>query len=295
MRRFLAFAPRGGYGAGATLALAAVNGARCGATDAGGDGSGGNELLGSDKPGPGLRGWKMNETLSRLNRQDPGGLAQRRHVVAVVGITGGGKSSTCNTMAGRSHKQFRLSNSLTSVTSTASYLDYQFGDEEWRVIDTPGLFDTNRPDDDIQGEVARIASYAPHGVTAFVFVVPRGRFTAEHERALRELVTLFGPEVKAHCVVAITSATDPGNDRQLLTRDALLDEVNALPLNHFFRNFVADVGLRVVAVENRVDPHRQISRFLLHQRVLDVLDGNGGRTYNCAHLGQATTVKRADG
>jgi hypothetical protein len=155
-------------------------------------------------------------------------------VVVVVGITGAGKSSTANTLAGRTHKPFALSNSVASVTRAAAFRDYSFMDVLWRVVDTPGLFDTNRSDDETRRELANLRAMSPHGVTAFVFVVPRGRFTSEQERAIRELTRLFGPEALRHAVVAVTSATDPG-DAQLLTRDALLEEINALPTDHYFR------------------------------------------------------------
>lgn len=155
-------------------------------------------------------------------------------------------------------------------------------DRDWRVIDSPGFFDTNTSDDDTREEIARFTALAPHGVSAFVFVVQRGRFTDEQERALRALVELFGPDVLQHSIVAVTAATDPGEGQQLLTRDYLLEEVGALPLANYFRQLITAIGWRLVPVENRLDPHRQISRMALHQRIADVIKANGGRRYDCS-------------
>ena len=229
-----------------------------------------------------LRRWRADSDLGRLNRVDAADVARERRVVVVVGITGAGKSSTSNTLAGRLHKAFGVSGSVTSVTQAATFRDYAFVKEDWRVVDTPGLGDTNRSAATVRGEIARIARFAPHGVTAFVVVVPRGRFTSEHEAALRELEAVFGAEaLRRFAVVALTGAIDPLSEgRQLMSRDAIVDEINALPLRHFFRGFLEGAGLRVVPVENRFDPHRQISRMALHQRVLDVERERGGARYD---------------
>jgi hypothetical protein len=200
-------------------------------------------------------------------------------VLVVVGVTGAGKSSTANTLAGRTHKPFALSGSLTSVTTAVGFRDYSFLGAEWRVVDTPGLCDTNATPEAVRGELLRLARYAPHGVSAFVVVIPRGRFTPEQAGALRELASLF-PGLPAASLLAVTNATDLSSDsRNLLPRDVLVDELNRLPRGHFLRGFVEDAGVRLVPVENRIDAARQVSRMTLHQRALDVEAARGGARY----------------
>lgn len=155
---------------------------------------------------------------------------------------------------------------------------------DWRVIDTPGLFDTNKSDKDTKEEVAKLASMAPHGVSAFFLVVPRGRFTAEHELAIRGLMEVFGESAKRHMCVVITSALQETTDRQLMTRDQMMDEINALPMNHFFRRFIEELGMRVIPIDNRLDQQRQVSRLVMHQRVVDMTDKNKGHTYDVQQL-----------
>ena len=98
----------------------------------------------------------------------------------------------------------------------------------YRIIDTPGLFDTNRPPEEIQEELQAFAKYAPHGVSTFIVVVPMGRATAEHEAALIHMSKIFGPSFTRHVVVAITHALTPKPSQSLITRDKLLDEVRRL-------------------------------------------------------------------
>lgn len=238
-----------------------------------------------------LRAWSNGQTSDRINKVDPTSCEARRRVLVVVGITGAGKSSTANTLCGRTVKPFKLSSSITSVTQAVSLRDYSFMDSDWRVIDTPGLLDTNKRPDEVRGELIRLSSFAPHGITAFIVVVPRGRFTPEHRQALADTIQLFGPDMARHALVAITSATDLSEGRNLLPRDALLEEINQLPLGHLLRSFVELVRFRVVPVENRADTQRQVSRLSLHQRVLELEDSNAGLRYDATHLADAAPAE----
>jgi AIG1 family len=237
-----------------------------------------------------LKEWNSggNETLDRLNRGDPRKQVEpERVVMCVVGVTGSGKSSTANTLCGRQYAQFARSSALTSVTKAVSYRDYDFMEGQWRIIDTPGLKDTNLPPEAIRGELLRLASFAPHGISAFIVVLPRGRFTPEQEQALKDLIDLFGEEnFYKHALVAVTSATDLSEGRNLLPRNMLIDEINALPLDHLLRRFVEKVSYRLVPVENRADTQRQISRLLLHQRALELEQANGGVRYDPSQIVQ---------
>ena len=228
-----------------------------------------------------LKNWNNGTMLNQLNRSDHTQIDPQRRVIAVLGITGAGKSSTANSLAGRTVKQFFVNGSVTSVTQAVTFRDYNFLDIPWRVIDTPGLCDTNKSKASIREELLRLSRYTPHGITAFIIVVPRGRFTQEQESALKDLIAIFGEkEFLSHSLVAITSATDLSESRNLIPRDMLIEEINNLPIHHYFRNLVEGIQLRVVPVENRVEPARQISRMTLHQRILDIEQLNQGKRYS---------------
>lgn len=248
-----------------------------------------NDLLQSRRKTPSevLQSHGRGSVTGRLNRADHNETDKSRRVIVCVGITGSGKSSTCNTLAGRTHKAFLLSDSMVSVTSAVSHRDYTFLGQDYRVIDTPGVGDTSRTPETIHAELTRLEGLAPHGVSAFVVVVPKGRFTEQQRAAVEEIVRLFGPSVHAYAMLAITSAIDMAStERHLLTRDELLEDLSRLPASHYLRRFVEELELRVVPVENHLDPHRQNSRFLLHQRVDDILLAHGGKPFSVQGLAE---------
>lgn len=157
-----------------------------------------------------------------------------------------------------------LSTTQASETRSVAYRDYSFLGTKFRLVDTPGLQDTNIAQDEVVRELKRLARLAPHGIACFVVVIPRGRFTEEHERAVASLQRLFGADFVKHTVVAVTRCKQ--------RRDELLEDVARLPLDHFLRRFVEAAGFRVVPVENVQEPQRNLARMQLHQRILDTVD-----------------------
>ena len=57
--------------------------------------------------------------------------------LVLVGVTGDGKSTTGNTLAGR--QAFESSGGFASATRECAHADYLFGNDAFRVVDTVGL------------------------------------------------------------------------------------------------------------------------------------------------------------
>jgi hypothetical protein len=227
-----------------------------------------------------LETWSANpaEAAHSASRADGGA---GRLALVVVGLTGAGKSSTANTLCGRVPRKFAVGDAASSVTAAASHRDYFFAERAWRVIDTPGLGDTHRPPADVAAELRAVAALAPAGAL-FVVVVPHGRVTGAQEAALAELAALFGAGLPAAAIVAVTRATAADASRSLLSREALLEDLAALPRAHALRALVDAAGGRVIAVDNRLEPHRTVSRLAVHQAALELLASRGGRTFDVA-------------
>ena len=238
-----------------------------------------------------LERWSSNpaEAAHTAGRADGGA---GRLALVVVGLTGAGKSSTANTLCGRQPRKFAVGDAAASVTAAASHRDYFFAERAWRVIDTPGLGDTHRPPAEVAAELRAVAALAPAGAL-FVVVVPHGRVTGAQEAALAELAKLFGPGLPAAAVVAVTRATAADASRTLLSREALLEDLAALPRAHALRALVDATGGRIVAVDNRLEPHRTVSRLAVHQAALELLASRGGRTFDVAQAVEATAAAPA--
>lgn len=182
------------------------------------------------------------------------------------------------------NRKFAVAGSLTSVTKSAAYRDYNFRGVPYRVIDMPGLADTNRDVSTIRDEMHAFAKYSPHGVAAFCIVLPKGRITHEHEEALQRVNRIFGDDLEKHAILVLTHAMSSPPNSALLTREMILEEIDKLPKDHFLRELVERVNFRVVGVENNQEPHKSVSQILLNQAVLEVLEANNGKTYDVSHL-----------
>ena len=194
--------------------------------------------------------------------------------------------TTLSTRPERNRRFAVATNSLTSVTKSTTYRDYSYRGVPYRVIDTPGLFDTNRSPSEVRQELRDFRIYARYGVAAFVLVLPTGRITQEHARALEAMEDVLGPDFARHAIIVFTSALTEKPGQRLLTRDVILEEVNKLPRGHFLRVLVGRAGGRVLGVDNRQEPHRFTSQVLLNQGVLDVLEANGGRRFEIGEEGE---------
>lgn len=111
---------------------------------------------------------------AKLFRRDPFSVERSRKVCVLIGMTGVGKSATANTLCG-AKRAFETSSSVVSVTSAVRVRDYSFAGSRWRVIDTPGLGDTNKCYEETKAELLETFRYAPHGISSFVVVVPKGK------------------------------------------------------------------------------------------------------------------------
>ena len=89
--------------------------------------------------------------------------------LVVVGVTGDGKSSTCNTLSGTSN--FAVSGGFSSETAEAAHADYLHvggdGVTEMRIIDTIGLHDTGLPAAEVMRRFAAFATAWHAGLWCF--------------------------------------------------------------------------------------------------------------------------------
>ncbi|GBB89672.1 hypothetical protein RclHR1_16450002 [Rhizophagus clarus] len=156
--------------------------------------------------------------------------------ILLIGKTGSGKSTLANTLMGQ--ENFQTSDNASSSTQICQSTLINLNDNEYNLVDTPGIFDTSRPDDEVLDEIAKSIIQCSHGIKAILFVMAAGRFTKEQEITIDVILKFLGREESCrHIIVVFTKCRKKQTSDRSLMEDSFNDKL---------RSFLDKVGNRWV-------------------------------------------------
>ncbi|RGB33871.1 AIG1 family-domain-containing protein [Rhizophagus diaphanus] len=156
--------------------------------------------------------------------------------ILLIGKTGAGKSTLANMLIGE--KKFKTSDDSDSITQICQSTLINLNGKEYNLVDTPGIFDTKRPNDQILNEIARSIVQCSHGLMAILFVMAAGRYTEEQRVTTDTILKFLGQEESCrHIIVVFTKC------RKKQTKDRHLMEEG---FNADLKSFLDKVGNRWV-------------------------------------------------